>query len=77
MSWDHSESTAISGAGGVKLAERGGRNGKKTHLLRDSPPVNRLRREMGAVTLNDQVAVPSFRIGVLLLHEGDAGKTIL
>jgi hypothetical protein len=46
-------------------------------VLRDSPPVHRFRGEMGIPTVSDNVAVPSFRIGVFLLHEGDAAKTIL
>lgn len=46
-------------------------------VLRDCTPVHRFRREMGIATVSDHVAVPSFRIGVFLLHEGDAAKTIL
>ena len=43
-------------------------------VLRDRPPVHRFRRKMGIANVSDHVAVPSFRIGVFLLHEGDAAK---
>ena len=46
-------------------------------VLRDRPPVHRFRREVGIAKLSDHFAVPAFRIGVFLLHEGDAAKTIL
>ena len=46
-------------------------------VLRDCPPVHRFRREMGIAILSDHVAVPSFRIGVFLVHEGDAAQAIL
>ena len=46
-------------------------------VLRDSPLVHRFRREMGIAKLGDHVAVPSFRVGVFLLHEREAAKTIL
>jgi len=32
---------------------------------------------MGIAKLSDHVTVPSFRVGVFLLHEGDATQTIL
>ena len=45
-------------------------------IVCDSSPVHRLRRKMGVPIASDHVAIPSFRIGVFLLHEGDTAKTI-
>lgn len=46
-------------------------------VLRDGPPVHHFRREMGITMASDHVAIPSFRMGLFLLYEGDAAKTIL
>ena len=41
-------------------------------VARHSPPVHRLRCKMRIPIASDHIAVPSFRIGVFLLHKGDA-----
>ena len=46
-------------------------------VLLDGSPVHRFWRKMGIAILSDHVAVPSFRIGVFLLHAGETAKAIL
>jgi hypothetical protein len=46
-------------------------------VLLDGSPVHRFWRKMGIAIPSDHVAVPSFRIGVFLLHAGETAKAIL
>ena len=44
-------------------------------IVRDSPPVHCFRCKMRILKASDHIAVPSFCIGVFLMHKGDATET--